>query len=88
MERVRQARSVDLLRGLLRLGEKTRACIAASPSFIWCRHQESNPGPTDYKEGAFNLQINDLQLFLLRAHDVEAMTYVRSWRVITWHEER
>ncbi|WP_240996276.1 IS66 family insertion sequence element accessory protein TnpB [Pseudomonas viridiflava] len=31
VERVRQARSVALLRGLLRLGEKTRACIAASP---------------------------------------------------------
>ena len=31
VERVRQARSVALLRGLLRLVEKTRACIAASP---------------------------------------------------------
>ena len=34
---------------------------------IWCRHQESNPGPTDYKLGAQNIQINGLQDSLLRA---------------------
>jgi hypothetical protein len=37
---------------LLRAGQKQRACIAASPCFVWCRHQESNPGPTDYKSVA------------------------------------
>lgn len=26
---------------LLRAGQKQRACIAASPCFLWCRHQES-----------------------------------------------
>ena len=50
---------------------------------VWCRHQESNPGPTDYKEDAFNLYISGLQLFLLRAHALKATAYVRPTTVIT-----
>ena len=34
--------------------------------FVWCRHQESNPGPTDYKEGASSIQIKHLRDSLLR----------------------
>ena len=51
---------------LLRAGQKQRACIAASPCFVWCRHQESNPGPTDYKQAALYINFNELDGFLLR----------------------
>jgi len=44
---------------------------------MWCRHQESNPGPTDYKEGALNNKINDLRDFLLRAWLTQALQRVR-----------
>ncbi|EGH14667.1 hypothetical protein PSYMP_28153, partial [Pseudomonas amygdali pv. morsprunorum str. M302280] len=46
--------------------------------------QESNPGPTDYKEDAFNIYISGLQIFLLRANALKATANVRSMAVITW----
>ena len=48
---------VRILRRILRLAEKTKACIAASLGSIWCRHQESNPGPTDYKSVALPAEL-------------------------------
>ncbi|EPM88768.1 hypothetical protein A221_03739, partial [Pseudomonas syringae pv. actinidiae ICMP 18801] len=50
-------------------------------------HQESNPGPTDYKEGAFNLYISGLQIFLLRGNVLKATACVRSMEFITWGKE-
>ena len=41
------------VRAFVRVPEKQRARMSASPCFVWCRHQESNPGPTDYKSDSF-----------------------------------
>ena len=49
--------SENNVRLFVRLAEKQRACIAASPCFKWCRHQESNPGPTDYKSVALPTEL-------------------------------
>ena len=43
--------------GLLRIAEKQKARISASLCFVWCRHQESNPGPTDYKSVALPTEL-------------------------------
>ena len=59
--------------------------IAAGLCFVWCRHQESNPGPTDYKEGALNRKINKLRDFLLRAFDKKTTSLAIFAGFITWH---
>jgi len=33
---------------------------------MWCRHQESNPGPTDYKSGQLLNRIKGWRLFFVR----------------------
>jgi len=35
--------------------KKAHLSVSLSRYCVWCRHQESNPGPTDYKEDALNL---------------------------------
>jgi hypothetical protein len=45
-------------------------------NLVWCRHQESNPGPTDYKEGALKIKINRLEISFLRGVALESAIYV------------
>ena len=52
--------------------------------FVWCRHQESNPGPTDYKGDALNHKINELRSSVLRHGLDEAAVYVAFIPLITW----
>jgi hypothetical protein len=37
--------------------KKAHLAVSLSRCFIWCRHQESNPGPTDYKSVALPTEL-------------------------------
>jgi hypothetical protein len=52
--------------------------------FVWCRHQESNPGSTDCKEGALNNKNNELGHFLLRGGTLKPAYFGGADLLVTW----
>jgi hypothetical protein len=47
---------------------------------IWCRHQESNPGPTDYKSGQLLNRIKGWRLFLYVNNKASGLIFLL-WRL-------
>ena len=46
-----------IVRLFVRLRRKKRPASLQAFDFKWCRHQESNPGPTDYKSVALPTEL-------------------------------